>query len=161
MNTPRSNPAERGDTVDVLGNLITFVLRGADTGMRFSMVECYTAPGAGSPPHLHHDDEEAFFVVDGTYQFRVGDEVLTRGPGTITHIPKGVPHAFANPGREPTRMMILNWPADHHERFFAAVGTPVAAGMRSFAPPAVPDLAAIATAAEASRIRLLLPEPAE
>ena len=161
MNTPSAKMPQRGDTLDVLGNLITFALRGGDTGMRFSMVECYTGPGAGSPPHLHTEDEEAFFVLDGTYRFHLGDQVVTRGPGTLTHVPKGVPHAFENPGEQPSRMMILNWPADHHERFFAAIGTPVEAGTRKFAAPRAPDMPAIFAAAEASGIKLLIPAMAE
>lgn len=158
--TTQTSPAARGQTVDVFGNLITFLMPGAETGVRFSMVEAYTAPGAGSPPHLHNGDEEAFFVLDGEYEFVVGDEVVTRGPGTVTKIEKGVPHAFANKGDTPARMIIMNWPADLHERFFLAVGTPMEPGSRSFAPPSEPDFPAIMAAARASGIELLPPAAA-
>ncbi len=145
------------ETVHVLGNLITFLLSGSETGQRFSMVEAYTAPGAGSPPHLHREDEETFYVLEGTYAFTLDGETLMRGPGSVVHVPRGVAHAFANPGDAPARMLILNWPADHHERFFRAIGEPVDPGTREFPAPRAPDLAAIAAAAEASGIALLPP----
>lgn len=157
MTTLHSVAPQRGQTVHLFGNLLTFVLRGADTGMRFSMVEAYTAPGAGSPPHLHHEDEESFYVLEGTYQVVLGDQRLTSGPGSLTHVPKGVPHAFSNVGDGPARMMILNWPADHHERFFMAVGDCVPAGCREFPAPEEPDFGAIVAAAQAAGIELLLP----
>jgi mannose-6-phosphate isomerase-like protein (cupin superfamily) len=158
MNTSHPRPPQQGQTVHLFGNMLTFVMRGADTGMRFSMVEAYTAPGAGSPPHLHHDDEESFYVLEGTYRIAVGDEERLCGPGTITTVAKGVPHAFANAGETPARMLIMNWPADHHERFFMAVGDAAPAGSRDFPAPKAPDLAAVAAAAQASGIELLPPK---
>lgn len=157
MTTPQSAAPQPGQTVHLFGNLLTFVVRGADTGMRFSMVEAYTAPGAGSPPHLHRDDEESFYVLEGTYQIVRGTERLTCGPGSFTHVPKGLPHAFTNIGDGPARMIILNWPADHHERFFLAVGDAVPAGSREFPAPKEPDFAAIAAAAQSAGIELLMP----
>lgn len=157
MNTPHPVLPNSGQTVHLFGNLLTFLLRGADTGMRFSMVEAYTAPGAGSPPHLHHDDEESFYVLEGTYEITLGDERRACGPGSVTHVAKGVPHAFANVGTAPARMLILNWPADHHERFFKMVGETVEPGSRTFPAPKEPDFAAIALAAQAAGIELLMP----
>lgn len=154
---PHTHAALPTRTVHLFGNMLTFVLRGADTGMRFSMVEAFTAPSAGSPPHLHHDDEESFYVLEGTYEIILGDAVLTCPPGSITKVPKGVPHAFRNCGDAPARMLILNWPADHHERFFEAVGDTVPAGSRTFPAPKAPDFPAIARAAAAAGIELLPP----
>lgn len=157
MTTTHPVAPQQGQTVHLFGNLLTFVMRGVDTGMRFSMVEAYTAPGAGSPPHLHHDDEESFYVLEGEYRIVVGEEERICGPGTITRVAKGVPHAFANAGDTPARMMILNWPADHHERFFMTVGDAVPAGSREFPAPKAPDFTAVAAAAQASGIELLPP----
>ncbi|WP_372421699.1 cupin domain-containing protein [Salinarimonas chemoclinalis] len=147
------------ETVHVLGNLITFLVTGAQTQQRFSMVEALTAPGAGSPPHLHRDDEEAFYVLEGTYAFTIDGKTVLRGPGSVVHVARGTPHAFANAGEAPARMLILNWPADHHERFFRALGEPVAPGTTGFPAPKAPDLAAVAAAAQASGIELLPPQP--
>jgi quercetin dioxygenase-like cupin family protein len=165
-----SNPARRpaapasgavpaqGSTVHVLGNLITFLLRGQDTGMAFSMVECRTAPGAGSPPHLHTADEEAFHVLEGTYEFRVAGRSVTAGPGQVVTVKRGQPHIFRNAGEMPARMLILNWPADMHERFFAAIGDPVAPGTTDFPAMGAPDMPKILAAATASGIELLPPQ---
>lgn len=140
----------------LLGNFVTFRLRGRETGKGFSMVECRTAPGAGSPPHVQ-EDEEAFHVLEGSYAITLGAETLIRGPGSVTVVPKGVPHAFRNVGAEPARMLILNWPADAHERFFAAAGDPVAPGETEFPPRGAPDMPRLLAAAAASGITLLPP----
>jgi quercetin dioxygenase-like cupin family protein len=149
---------ERGATVHVLGNLITFLLRGEDTGMAFSMVECRTAPGAGSPPHLHTQDEEAFHVLEGSYEFRVAGKTTFAGPGQVVTVKRGQPHVFRNVGETPARMVIVNWPADMHQRFFAAIGDPVPAGSTEFPPMEAPDMEKIMKAARATGIELLPPD---
>jgi quercetin dioxygenase-like cupin family protein len=154
---PSAAPAQ-ASTVHVLGNLVTFLLRGEDTGMAFSLVECRTAPGAGSPPHLHTDDEEAFTVLEGRYEFRVAGRTITAGPGEVVTVRRGQPHLFRNAGGTPARMLIANWPADMHQRFFAAIGDPVPPGSTDFPPMGPPDMARILAAAEATGIRLLPPE---
>jgi mannose-6-phosphate isomerase-like protein (cupin superfamily) len=158
---PRPEPApspEQGATVHVLGNLITFLLRGQDTGMAFSVAECRTAPGAGSPPHLHLEDEEAFHVLEGSYEFTIAGRRVVAGPGSVTTIRRGEPHAFRNAGDAPARMLIVNWPADMHQRFFMAIGDRMEPGTTEFPPMTPPDMGKIMAAAEACGIKLLPPE---
>jgi hypothetical protein len=57
-------------------------------------------------------------------------------------------------------MLIANWPADMHQRFFAAIGDPVPAGSTEFPPMAPPDMPKILAAAEATGIRPHPPEAA-
>ncbi|WP_445681797.1 cupin domain-containing protein [Radicibacter daui] len=133
-----------GNTVHLLGTLVTFRATGAETGGAFSLVDVTTAPGQGTPPHLQRDDEEAFYVLEGEYEFMIGGKVTISGPGAFHHVPRSVPHAFRNAGLKPARMLIINLPGGLHEKFFAEAGDPVtdAAIFPPMSPPDVPRLVA-------------------
>lgn len=151
--------ANRADprTVHFLGNLLTFRARAAATGGSFSITECLTAPGAGSPPHVQAD-EEAFLVLDGTFEVVLDGAGRTLGPGDFAFVPAGTPHAFRNPGAGPARMLIINLPGGAHEDFFLAVGDPVADAAAGFPPMSAPDVPRIV--AEAARFGIEILPPA-
>ena len=150
---PVPAPVER---VHVMGNTLTFHLRSSMTGGGFTLVECETLPGAGTPPHLQSRDDEAYFVLKGRYEFRIGDARVTRGPRSFVQIPRGTLHAFRNADHAPARMLILNWPGGLHEAFFDAIGTPM--DPHAAEPPAEgPALPALLAAAKANGIELMRP----
>ena len=74
-------------------------------------------PNGGPPPHVHRNEDETFYVLDGTPTFRLGDEVVVAGPGDFVNVPKGVLHRFRNLSDEPLRMILTFTPAGI-ERFF-------------------------------------------
>lgn len=143
-------------TLHFLGNLLTFRARSAQTGGSFSLTECLTAPGAGSPPHTQKD-EEAFLVAEGQFEFMLDGKTRLCGPGDFVHVAPNTPHAFRNPGDRPARMLIINLPGGFHEGFFDAVGDVVDAATTSFPPMSPPDIAMIAAAASRYGIELLPP----
>jgi mannose-6-phosphate isomerase-like protein (cupin superfamily) len=49
-----------------------------------------------APLHVHHADDEAWYVLEGTLRFRLGDEVIEAGPHGAVLAPKGTPHAYGN-----------------------------------------------------------------
>jgi mannose-6-phosphate isomerase-like protein (cupin superfamily) len=49
-----------------------------------------------APLHVHHRDDEAWYVLEGALKFQIGDEDFTAGPGGAVLAPKGVPHAYGN-----------------------------------------------------------------
>ncbi len=76
-----------------------------------------TADGAWTVPHLHRGFEESFFVLDGQFRFRVGEETVEAGPGTYILVPRGTEHmitAAAGGGRFLTLMV----PGGLEEMFF-------------------------------------------
>jgi quercetin dioxygenase-like cupin family protein len=81
----------------------------------------------GPPPHLHRDHQEAFFVVEGTLTFRVGDETIEAAEGAFLFIPPGVIHAFSNRTEAPARCVNAYVPGGF-ERFFVEVGEAMASG---------------------------------
>lgn len=155
---PRNDKAPAAGAVfHLLGNLIRFKASGRDTGNAYSLVEVTTAPGAGTPPHRQAGDDEAFLVLEGTYEFMREGETITAGPGAYVFIPRGALHAFRNAGSAPSRMLIINSPGGLHENFFAEAGDPIAEDA-GFPPAAAPDMPRLMAAS--ARYGISYPAPA-
>jgi quercetin dioxygenase-like cupin family protein len=60
-------------------------------------------------PHTHDDHVDAFYVLEGTVEFTLGDQSVQAGPGTFVAVPPGTVHGFFNPG--PARARVLNFHA--------------------------------------------------
>jgi mannose-6-phosphate isomerase-like protein (cupin superfamily) len=72
----------------------------------------------GPARHLHHEQEEWFYVVEGEYVIEVGDERYRLGPGDSVFAPRGVPHVWAHVGEGTGRMIAAVQPAGRLEAFF-------------------------------------------
>ena len=67
----------------------------ADTSGRFSLIESVgQEPGGGPPSHRHEREDEAFFVLEGSYLWERGDEHTEAGPGDFIWLPRVVFHRF-------------------------------------------------------------------
>lgn len=143
-------------TLHLVGNLLTFRARGADTQGSFSLIEALTAPGQGSPPH-RQQDSESFLVLDGRYEITVDGTTRLCRAGDFVHVVPGQAHSFRNPGADTARMLILNTPAGPHEGFFEAAGDRVPPGTRDFPPFGEPDIARLVAAATRFQMELLPP----
>ena len=98
-------------------------LSGKQTGGAFSVVEEHLAPGDGAPPHIHHNEDQTDYILEGELEYVVGDRTLTATAGTIVHGPKGIPHAFKNVGDKPAILYSWFHPAGFEE-LIAKVGEP-------------------------------------
>src|ERR671936_301735 len=82
-----------------------------DTEGRFSVVEHQlSAHFPGPPAHVHDHLDHAWYVVEGTVVFTVEERVLSAPAGSFAFVPRGVAHAFANPGGEVVRFVELDAP---------------------------------------------------
>ena len=106
-----------GATVALGGIGVCFKVPGAATGGAFSIVEHPVRPGTLAPPHVHADEDELSYVLEGTFGVRVGDDILEAGPGSYVVKPRGVPHTFWNAGPDPARLIDIIAPAGF-ERYF-------------------------------------------
>ena len=77
------------------------------TGGAISVLMGWLKPGEGPSDHVHFNQEEIFFIIEGTYEMTVGDQTSTVGPGTIVFIPRNVVHRFKNVGD--TTGCMLDW----------------------------------------------------
>jgi quercetin dioxygenase-like cupin family protein len=83
-----------GEAFWVLGMLATIKISGNDTAGQYSLMEVVVRAGTGSPWHVHRDEDEWFYVLDGEFTVYVGDARLTLTAGSFAFGPKGVPHTF-------------------------------------------------------------------
>ena len=109
-----------GELVDIGGLGVHFKVAGGDTGGGLSIVEHPMEPGRLVPPHVHHDEDELSYVIEGTFGVRVGDEVGYAGPGSYVWKPRGVAHTFWNEGPGRARLIEIIVPAGF-EDFFASL----------------------------------------
>ena len=98
------------ETVSMPGNKMSFVHREPDSA--YSIVEWVAEPGApGSSVHIHRVTDEAFYVLEGTFGFQLGEETVEVSAGAFVFAPKGVVHAFWNQGPSPARMLVMMSPS--------------------------------------------------
>ena len=109
----------------IVGDQMCLKLDGGQTGGRFAVAENYIPPQSGPPPHLHRNEDEVFYVLEGRMQFCLGDTTVERGPGAAMFLPRDVPHCFKNVGDGPARFLLMTRPAGF-ETFVAACGEPIA-----------------------------------
>jgi quercetin dioxygenase-like cupin family protein len=103
-------PGER-ETISMPGNEVSFVHRGAAGA--YSMVEWASEPGApGSSVHIHRKTDEAFYVLEGTFGFQVGEETVEGSAGSFVFAPKGTKHAFWNKGPTTARLLLTMSPPE-------------------------------------------------
>jgi quercetin dioxygenase-like cupin family protein len=122
-----------------------------------SILESLAPHGDAPPLHVHHDEDEAFHVIDGELLIRVGDEQLSVGVGETVLAPRGVPHTYRVTSLQGARWLIIT--RGGFERFVRATSRPAE---RSDVPapsgPPTPDQeAAFALVAEQHGIDLIGP----
>jgi len=99
-----------------VGN-VEFLARTADTP-RFTLGIIEIAPGRELEAHVHRDEDDAFYILEGEMTFLFGDEddEAVAPPGTFVLVPPGVRHGFRNPGPGPVRMLNVHAPAGFDRR---------------------------------------------
>jgi quercetin dioxygenase-like cupin family protein len=104
------------------GWLMTFLATAEDTGGQFALMEQVARKGNAPPRHIHHREDETFYVIDGEMTFSVGDETIMATPGTMVFAPRDVPHSFTIDS-EQVRILVMVAPAGA-EGFFKACSVP-------------------------------------
>lgn len=79
---------------------------------RIGLLESEIPPGGGFASHVHDDHEEAFYVLEGSVEYRIDDAWHVASAGSTVFIPAGHVHAFRNPGDQPARHLAIGSPAD-------------------------------------------------
>lgn len=83
----------------------------------------------GPPLHLHYEQDEWWYILEGEFLFRVGDETFRAKAGDSVFGPRRVPHAFAKVGQGKARMLMFFQPAGKMEENFRAISEGVTAKM--------------------------------
>jgi mannose-6-phosphate isomerase-like protein (cupin superfamily) len=114
--------AGEGESVWSLGGRFTAKATAAVTEERFALVEAVAFQATEPPLHIHHHEDEAWYILDGKMTFYVGDEVLEATAGCFAFAPRGIPHTFTV-DVEPTRVLVFASPAGF-EHFALELGEP-------------------------------------
>ena len=126
---------------------------GETTNGAFGLLEHWMMPpGFATPYHVHHQEDEAFYVLEGEVAFVCAGKWLTAGPGAYVFGPREIPHGFKVVGSEPARMLLLCAPAGF-EHFVLELATEMDA------PPTPPDMAKLMATAAKYKIDILGPLP--
>ncbi len=105
----------------VNSNVLDVKISGSDNDGGFALFEQTSlSPGRGTPLHVHHFQDEVFYVVEGAYYFQVGEDTFHLAAGDSIFLPMKVPHAWTQVS-EKGKMTVLFQPAGKMEDFFVAV----------------------------------------
>src|SRR6266536_5253313 len=77
------------------------------TASRFALTEFVNPAGFASPLHVHHDEHEAFYILEGRAQVHCGDEVFNVAPGSFVLLPRGIPHWHQVSSDAPLRSLVM------------------------------------------------------
>ena len=146
--------ADEAEAIWFLGCLATIKADGARTGGALGLVEFTHPPGFAAPRHVHHAENEAFYVLAGTMRGYCGDHTWRATPGSFVWLPRGIPHGYAVEGDETLRTLAITVPAGF-DRFVAEAGEP--ARERIVPPPGAPDIEKLNAAAATAGIEHLGP----
>ncbi len=100
--------------------LFTFLVSGEESGGSYTTMELLIPPGKGAGLHVHDNEEEQFYVLEGKLTYWVGDQTFHVATGDFVHIPRGTMHGFTN-GERPAKLLATFSPAGP-ERFFKQAG---------------------------------------
>jgi mannose-6-phosphate isomerase-like protein (cupin superfamily) len=112
-----------GDSIWFANSAMTIKAGAATTGGNLFLMEVLAPAGDSPPLHVHHDEHEAFYVIEGELEIVCGTERFRAGPGAFAFLPSGIAHTFRVLGDQPARMLTIAVPGGI-EDFFREVGRP-------------------------------------
>ena len=108
---PVHRGAGTGDTFWGPADVYTLLVTGEETGGAYFSMEALVEPGGGPPPHVHRDEDETFYVLEGHCTFRLGERTISAGPGDFVNVPRGTVHSFRNRSSGIVRLILTFTPA--------------------------------------------------
>ncbi len=136
-----------------LGNLAVIKARAEDTAGLVSILEITEPPGFDGPLHVHHREDEGFWVLEGGATFEVGGETIEAHAGDFVFGPRDIPHRYSV-GENGCKLLFIMTPAGF-ENLVLEMSEPAAS--RTLPPPSEeePDWERIAAIAEKYGCELL------
>jgi quercetin dioxygenase-like cupin family protein len=146
---------EGGEALWGFGSLALLKATSETTGGRVVVMENLAPRGAGSPLHVHHREDEWFYVLEGELTFWVGGQVVDAPAGSFVYGPRDIPHTFIVTS-EQARFLLVTEPAGF-DVFFRAASGPAARLEIPPAPTEPPDIAGLTALAASYGIEILGP----
>lgn len=106
-----------------LTNLATIHISADDTNGNFSLLESKAPAGDQPPLHLHREDDEGFYLLEGRLSLWVGRDRIELEPGEFALAPHGIPHTYRVESEDGARWLVTSSDGSF-DRFVAAYGVP-------------------------------------
>ena len=151
---PIAHGPGEGEHLWFFGGLTTIKVDGAETGGRVMVTEQFAPRGSGSPLHVHHNEDEWFYVLEGKLTIWVDGRTVAARAGSFVFGPRDVPHTFVV-SSEQARFLLVTEPAGF-EGFVRALAAPAAPEIPP-APTAPPDIEPVLRAAADHGLEILGP----
>ena len=145
-----------GEAIWFVGMLATIKASTEGTGGRVAVIEHKGPHNSGSPLHVHHHEDEWFYVLEGELTIWVDGQVVHAPAGSFVFGPKDVPHTFTVSSPDGARFLLVTEPAGF-ESFMRANAEP--ASVLTLPPPSSgpPDVERMSTSAAQYGIDILGP----
>ena len=111
-------PTDTGTILLGPGDIYTLLATTAETGGDYIALEALVPPDGGPPLHIHHNQVETFYILEGEMEMTLGDQVYEAKAGDYVHVSKGTPNRFLNRSQTTAKMIFTFVPAGDIEEFF-------------------------------------------
>lgn len=119
-----SGESRPGVPVKVYNATLSIKIEGKETGGRFCIMEDLAIPKGGPPLHVHHREDEAFYVLEGRYVFEVDGHRIAAGPGDFVWAPRDIPHTYQNVSEANGRVLVFISPSGLEDCFREVAALP-------------------------------------
>jgi quercetin dioxygenase-like cupin family protein len=98
-------PSQEGQKVKVLSDRVCIKLKSSHSPNSMAVVTVEVPPGSLVPPHIHTQEEESYYMLDGSMVLQMGSEEFTIEPNDFVHIPPGTIHGYRNDSDRPIHFL--------------------------------------------------------
>ena len=127
---PKVISSKEGTKFNILGHEVTVKLHSRDGNDNY-VFELISPPGSGIPPHVHKNEDEVLYILEGEFEVMVREEVFKATTGDCLNFVRNIPHAYTNTGTKDAKTLWYVSPGRSFEEFF---------GELSQFPPGPPDM---------------------
>lgn len=115
-------PAEEAPWLEYDAGKLRILASAESTGGSYSVLELNELPGYKTPPHMHPDMDETFYVLEGTLELRLPGKTFRLGAGSYARVPRNTPHAQGSADDKPVRVLVTVSPGQFEAFFLDRVG---------------------------------------
>ena len=110
-----------GKLLQISDHPITFKATRNDTNGAYSLFEANLV-GGGPGQHIHTDEDEALYILEGELNVKLGEEIFLAESGSFVFLPRNVLHTFWRANEKPVKLLVIISPPEFEEFFFDVVG---------------------------------------
>jgi mannose-6-phosphate isomerase-like protein (cupin superfamily) len=126
LSTPQfqSLSKDEGTPIWFINSLNIIKATSESTGGAYSLLYHVAPAGFATPYHLHHAEDEAFYMLEGEATFVFDGKKMIVGPGGYVFLPRGIPHGIRISGTVPATMLVLAMPGTGFVGLVMEMGEP-------------------------------------